>query len=67
MLRWAILGTGFISNTVIEAIALSDGSRADVMAGRNTQKIADFQHRHGISRGTSCAEAIADPEISPAW
>ncbi len=63
MLRWAVLGTGFISNTVIEAIALSDGSRVDVMAGRNRDKVAHFQKRHGIARGASYPDALADPEI----
>ena len=63
MLRWAVLGTGFISNTVIEAIALSDGSRVDVMAGRNRDQVAHFQKRHGIARGASYPDALADPEI----
>ncbi len=63
MLRWAILGTGFISNTVIEAIGLSDGSRVDLIAGRDDAKIADFQARHVIPRAASYDQAIADPEI----
>ncbi len=63
MLRWAILGTGFISNTVVEAIALSDGSRVDLVAGRDAAKTADFQARHGIPRATSYDRAIADPDI----
>lgn len=64
MLRWAILGTGFISNTVVEAIALSDGSRVDLVAGRNTERVAAFAAAHGISR--SCVgyeSAINDPDI----
>lgn len=63
MLRWAILGTGFISNTVIEAIGLSEGSRVDLIAGRDTAKVADFQTRHGIPRAASYDQAIADPDI----
>ena len=63
MLRWAILGTGFISNTVIEAIALSDASRVDVIAGRDSAKVAEFQARHRIDRAASYEQAIADPEI----
>ncbi len=63
MLRWAILGTGFISNTVIEAVALSNGSRVEVIAGRDRAKTAEMQARHGILRASSFEEAIADPEI----
>ena len=63
MLRWAVLGTGFISNTVIEAIALSDQSRVDVIAGRHPAKVTDFQQRHNIARGATFDEAIADADI----
>jgi hypothetical protein len=34
MLRWAILGTGLISHTVVEAIDLSDASTGHLVAGR---------------------------------
>ena len=67
MLRWAILGTGFISNTVADAIAASDGSRVDLIAGRNPDKLADFQNRHGITRSGSYDEAIADPDIDAVY
>ena len=40
MLRWAILGTGFISNTVVTAIGQSDGSRVELVAGRNAERVA---------------------------
>lgn len=63
MLRWAILGTGFISKTVTEAIALSDGSRVEIIAGRDSAKTADFRARHGVPRAASYDQAIADPDI----
>jgi predicted dehydrogenase len=63
VLRWAILGTGFISNTVVDAIAASDGSQVDLIASRNPDKLADFQQRHGIARSSSYDDAIADPDI----
>lgn len=50
MLRWAIIGTGFISNKVIEAIGQSDGSTVAVIAGRNAQILSEFQVAHDIER-----------------
>lgn len=64
MLRWAILGTGFISGTVASAIAQSDGSRVEIVSGRNAERLADFQAEHGIRRGiTDYREAVADHEV----
>ena len=64
MLRWAILGTGFISTTVVEAIEQSDGSRVEIVAGRNPERVAEFQRAYSIPR--SCVgydEAIIDPDV----
>lgn len=60
MLRWAILGTGFISNTVVEAINLSEGSEAVLVAGRDAGRTADFQERHGIEKSIIGYEAALD-------
>ncbi len=68
MLRWAILGTGFISNTVVEAIAACPGSRVDIVAGRNADRVEEFREHHAIPR--SCvgyAAAIADPDIDAVY
>jgi len=67
MLRWAILGTGFISNTVIEAIDQSDGSQVDVIAGRSADKVRDFQDRHDIARSSTYDQAAVDPEIDAVY
>lgn len=68
MLRWAILGTGFISNTVIDAIAQSPGSTVEIVAGRRAEAVADFQQRHSIARGsTNFLEAIADPAVDAVY
>jgi len=64
MLRWALLGTGFISTAVVEAIEQSDGSRVEIVAGRNPERVAEFQRVYSIPR--SCVgydEAIADPAV----
>jgi predicted dehydrogenase len=64
MLRWGIAGTGFISNTVVEAIRQSDGSAITAVAGRDATNLADFQQRHAIAKGHSTYEAlIDDPEV----
>lgn len=64
MLRWAILGTGFISNTVVEAIGQSDGSRVELVAGRNAERVAAFQADHSIPRSTSeYHAALTDPDV----
>lgn len=64
MLRWAILGTGFISNTVVDAIGLSDGSRVEFVAGRDSDRLAAFQSEHDIPRSTTdFHEAVADANV----
>lgn len=68
MLRWAILGTGFISNTVVDAIGLSAGSCVNVVAGRNRDRLAAFQSAHGIAAATTdYHEAITSPEIDAVY
>ena len=64
MLRWAILGTGFISHTVVGAIEASAGSRAVVVAGRDESRVEAFRSEHGIDRATTDPdEAIAAPDV----
>lgn len=66
--RWAILGTGFISNTVAEAIAAHEGSEVEIVAGRNADRVAHFQAQHSIARGTtSFSEAIADHDVDAVY
>ena len=64
VLRWAIVGTGFISNTVVEAIAACTGSRVELVAGRDATRVAEFAAQHSISR--TCVgyeDAVTDPDI----
>ncbi len=68
MLRWAILGTGFISNTIVEAIEQSSGSVVEIVAGRNEAAVASFQEAHGIARGcVGFDEAIADSAVDAVY
>ena len=64
MLRWAIIGTGFISNTVVEAIAASEGSRVELVAGRDASRVDDFASQHSIPRSCVGYEAaVEDPDV----
>jgi predicted dehydrogenase len=67
-LRWAVVGTGFISSTMIEAIEQSGSSRVDLIAGRNADVLAEHLHRYSIPRSTlSFDEAVSDPEIDAVY
>lgn len=63
-LRWAIVGTGFISNTVADAIAATPGSVLVAVGGRTLSAVTDFATRHGITRATDDVESLlTDPAI----
>ena len=64
MLRWAIVGTSFISDTMARAIEASPGSVATVVVGRDPQRLDAFRHRHGIGRAvTGLEEALAAKDV----
>ncbi len=64
MLRWAILGTSFISETMAKAIEASPGSVTTVVVGRDPQRLEAFRDRHGIARAvTSLEDALGVPDI----
>lgn len=66
MLRWAILGTSFISDTMARAIADSPGSITTVVVGRDRPRLDSFRERHGISRAVSNLEdalSAADVDV----
>jgi predicted dehydrogenase len=63
-LRWGIASTGYISNSMAEALASLDGAEI-VAVGSRTQDAADeFAERHSIPRGHgSYDELWADPNV----
>lgn len=68
MLRWAILGSGFISHTVADAIASSDGSRVEIVAGRTAEHLAVFQEAHQIPLVTTdFDEAITSDSVDAVY
>jgi predicted dehydrogenase len=66
-LQWAILGTGFISNKVIDGIKRSNGSHLHTIAGRNPDALAAFQTEHGIPNIASIDAALSDPEVDAVY
>ena len=67
MLRWAALGTGFITNTMVAAIEQSPGSRLDVVAGRSPERTEIFRAQHSIDRALSFEAAVRDPRIDAVY
>lgn len=68
MLRWAVLGTGFISKTVIGAINRSDDSEVVVVAGRQADRVAAFQEEFNIPRGVmDLQEAVTASEVDAVY
>jgi predicted dehydrogenase len=64
MIRWAIVGTSFISDTMAHAIEGSSESIATAVVGRDVERLEAFRVRHGIARSfTSVDEAVADDEV----
>ncbi len=67
-LNWAIFGTGFISNKVIDGITRSDGSQVQVILGRKPEVLTKFQAAHGIPKTSTDYEAVlADPSIDAVY
>ena len=64
MLRWGILGTGFISNKMIEAVKASDESMLHTIAGRQQYLLDQFQSEHGFAKQSlGYADVMADPDV----
>jgi len=64
MIGWGILGTGFISDTVADAIGKSPGSRLAAVAGRDVARTEEFRARFGGNRAYGdVTELLADPAV----
>lgn len=60
MLRWGILGTSFISNTVAKAIRGSSESRIEAVFGRDETRLAAFADNHDIPKRYQTIDALLD-------
>ncbi|UTW55057.1 Gfo/Idh/MocA family protein [Kordiimonas sp. SCSIO 12610] len=64
MLNWAILGTGFISHQVADAVAMSMSSNIFAIAGRNIDALDEMQDKYSPEKIYSGYESVfADPEV----
>ncbi|CAH0053990.1 unnamed protein product [Clonostachys solani] len=64
MLRWGVLGTSFISNTVVSAINASSDSQVIAVFGRNAERLASFAEKHAIKHQfQSIEELVAHPDV----
>jgi predicted dehydrogenase len=68
VLRWGVLGTGFISHTVIEAIEQSPGSTIEIIGGRNAERVAEFAMQYDIARSsTDMGAVVEDPFVDAVY
>jgi len=64
MLRWGILGTGFISHAMLGALRDSDGSSVAMLCGRNETALSDLSAQYGITNTTTDqAELFSNPDV----
>lgn len=60
MLRWGILGTSFISNTVAKAISASQESCIEAVFGRDESRRNAFADTHAISKRYQTIDELLD-------
>lgn len=64
MLKWGILGTGFISRTKADAICASPSSKLEAVAGRDEARSLAFGKDYGCLKGYGGLEALlADSDV----
>jgi predicted dehydrogenase len=67
--RWGLVGCGDIAEKrVVAALQSAKNSELIACARKQPEKLADFQKRHGISKGyVDPSELLADPEIDAVY
>jgi predicted dehydrogenase len=64
MLNWAILGTGFISHQVADAVAMSTGSNIFAIAGRNEITLNEMQGKYEpVKTYPDYKSVFEDPDV----
>ncbi|WP_412551309.1 Gfo/Idh/MocA family protein [Shimia sp. MIT910701] len=64
MLRWGILGTGFISHAMLGAIRDSENSAVAMLYGRNEAALSELATQYGVTNTTTDqAELFANPDV----
>ena len=62
--RWAIVGSGFISNTMVTAIRSTGRSEIVAITGRDSGRVEAFRSAHDIPLGTTdVTQTVTSREI----
>jgi len=68
VIRWAAVGTGTISHSVVPDLQTVDGNEVVLVHSRDAAKAAAFAEQYGIPRSTGDYEAaISDPEVDAVY
>lgn len=62
MLRWGVIGTGFISHEMLKAISRSKGSITTMIAGRNDAALLEMQSLYGIAEASTDIDALLNSD-----
>ncbi|WP_375749174.1 Gfo/Idh/MocA family protein [Vibrio sp. HN007] len=63
-MKWAIIGTSFISDVMAEAIKGDEQSKIYAVSGRSETRLKEFAERHNIAKTFTDYQAmIEDPEV----
>lgn len=68
MAKWGIVGSGFITRAMLDAIALNEGSTAQCIFGRSAETRDALQAEYGIAHATaSYHDLLRDPEVEAVY
>lgn len=64
MVNWGIIGSGFITRAMLDAVKASSGSTATHIYGRNAESREALRAEYGITHSTAdYAQLLADPAV----
>lgn len=69
MVKWGVLGTAAILDRhTAKAMQAAENCELYAIAGRNPEKVAQFQEKYGFQKGyTSFDDLLADPEVQAVY
>ena len=68
MVNWGIIGSGFITRAMLDAVKASGGSTATHIYGRNAESREALRAEYGIAHSTDdYAQLLADPDVDAVY
>lgn len=68
MVNWGIIGSGFITRAMLDAVKASGGSIATHIYGRNAESREALRSEYGIAHSTDdYAQLLADPDVDAVY